>query len=474
MSKILGVDYRSLTLFRQIIALLYIFLFFVIRVLFFEYYSIDKGPFSNDAMQSVSNPPFLLFLLPNDVAFISFLVIGLIVGVLLFLGIFSSITAFLACGFYILSARRFIPYYYGTDEIVVVFLFLLGLVYYLNPKQHSENNYLNLQHNPFLILLFIQIAIIYFFNGINKTGMEWWNGEAVKMALFNVQFNKPLGIQFLHFDFLNKGLTYFTLLFEITLPLLIFYPAKSYCLRIMAGVLILAFHWGIDLFASVTLYKFTAIAFFILLMPANFWQKFSFLKYFLIDFNIRLKLPYISFFSNKVLGITLAVFLIFKACNASLERQNERYQFIKNETFKSINSVFTSRTYSPFRQYWFMFAPSPPVNSGYIAFEYVDGKNAPNNINIYGNNMPSKSFAYYHPFHVCSIIQFNRLDKGLFPAESQFILLQLFKFEVDKDEKLHSQRLYDQYELVLYKQSYEDFLHLNKYIFQRVVLANYE
>ena len=151
------------------------------------------------------------------------------------------------------------------------------------------------------------------------------------------------------------------------------------------------------------------IAFFILLMPSIFWQKFQVIKFLLIDLNIRLKIQSRSFFANKMLGIGLVLFLIFKAFNASLERQNERYQLIQNQTIKSINSALTSRTYSPFRQYWFMFAPSPPVNSGYIAFEYVDGKNMPLNINIYGNNMPNKSFAYYHPFHVCSIIQFNRL-----------------------------------------------------------------
>ena len=181
----MGIDYRSLTLFRQIIALLYIFLFFVIRVVYFPYFSVENGPFSNNVMKVIENPPILVNLISSDIGFIVFLAIGLIVGVILFLGIYTSISSFVAMVFYILSAKRFIPYSYGTDEIVIVCLFIIGFIYALSPKKQKINNVVSFTANPFLIVLFLQIALIYFCNGINKTSINWWSGEAVSMTLFN-------------------------------------------------------------------------------------------------------------------------------------------------------------------------------------------------------------------------------------------------------------------------------------------------
>ena len=165
---------------------------------------------------------------------------------------------------------------------------------------------------------------------------------------------------------------------------------------------------------------------------------------------------------------------VFKSIVASVDRHNERYHFIKNQKAVKIIDGITSSTYSPLRQYWFMFAPSPPRNIGYIAFEYVKDGSVIENINIYGDDILNKQFVYYHPFHMSILVHYSSVDKGAFPEESQFVLTRLFDYEIKKDIKANPERLIEDYELVIYKQSYENFVEEGKYDFERIVLASYE
>lgn len=459
-------------MFRQIMALVYIFLVFVVRVLYFDYHSVETGPFSNEVMRTIENAPILVNIIQSDVALKIYLVTAIAPGVLLFLGIFPSLSSFMAMIFYIILARRYFPYYYGTDELMVSILFVMGFFYLL--KNKDEGHYISVKNNPFILLLLLQITIVYCFNGLNKTHVNWWNGEAVSMALFNVQFNKPLGIYFLKFEWLNKFLTYFTLIFEISFPLWIFSVYKQKVFRVFAGVFILLFHWGINMFADVTLYKFTGLAFFFLLMPSEFWNKFKWLNNLLVpDIKVNFK-DFLNLKYAKILTFSLSLLLLFKAVNASVHRQNLRYKFIKNESLRRVNELLISTTYSPLRQYWFMFAPSPPEETGYFSFEYTDTLGTRFNANIYNDEMPNKKFPYYHPVHVCSIIQYANAVKGVLPKETEFVLISLFMFDIKNNILQHPERSIDNFELVMYKQSYDDFKKSKLYKFERIILAKFE
>jgi hypothetical protein len=472
MDRILGVDYRSLTAFRQIIALIYIFFIIVIRIVYFEYYSIEHGPFSNDVMLAITNRPILCNLISSDFQLILFMIVGASFGVLLFLGIYTSFASFISMFFLILFSRRFFPYYYGTDEVVVVCLFALGFVYLINPKKSQINNNISINANPFVLLLLLQVAIIYWFNGLNKTDISWWKGEAVSMAVFNVLFNKPLGIYMQQFPIINTFLTYFTLFFELIFIFLIFSPKYQKLTRIIAAIFIILFHWGIHFFVDVTLYKYTGIAFFFLLMPAEFWQKSPFLSKILIDKN-----SHISFKLNqnivKKIAYSVCAFIFMMAVNTSIYYQNNRYKFIQNNKVLDFMQFCKTDSYSPIRQYWFMFAPSPPKNTGYIAFEYVQDTTI-DNVNIYGNKMPTKNFCYFHPFHYAIITQYRSFDSGIISKETEFVLLSLFPFIVQKDRYFHLDRLQEYYVISSYRQSYQTFKINNKYKFKRLVIAEYK
>jgi hypothetical protein len=135
LEKILGIDFRSLMLFRQIIALLYIYTGVILRFQFFDFYSIEKGPFTNQVMSVIQNRPVLTYVLHTDLELKIFLCFAFLVGVLLFLGILPSITSFVAMFTYSLLSRRFFPYFYGVDEIIVSVLFVLGFVFLIRLKK---------------------------------------------------------------------------------------------------------------------------------------------------------------------------------------------------------------------------------------------------------------------------------------------------------------------------------------------------
>lgn len=461
-------------LFRQIIALLYIYTGVILRFQFFDFYSIEKGPFTNQVMSVIQNRPVLTYVLHTDIELKIFLCFAFLVGVLLFLGILPSITSFVAMFTYSLLSRRFFPYFYGVDEIIVSVLFVLGFVFLIRPKKEEENKEISILKNPFVLLLLFQTTIIYWFNGVNKTHISWWRGEAVSMATFNAFFNKPFALNFVNQDTLNAFLTYFTLAFELIFPILIFSKFKSNKLRMIAGFGIIIFHWGIHFFADVTLYKYTGIAFAVLLMPTVFWEKFKFLNKLVIKplFVLPYALP-ISLKAIKIFAFSLSFFLLFKAVNASLFKQNMRYHFIENKTILKTMESIISYSYSPFRQYWFMFAPSPPFETGYIGFDYI-GNEKKENINIYGNKMPMKNFEYYHPFHLSIIVQFNSIVKGHVPDENQFVLFSFFEYYIKNDIVIHPERKAEDYELAIYKQTYQDFRKKGKYDFERVVIASYK
>jgi hypothetical protein len=54
------------------------------------------------------------------------------------------------------------------------------------------------------------------------------------------------------------------------------------------------------------------------------------------------------------------------------------------------------------------------------------------NVNIYGNNMPTKNFCYFHPFHNAIITQYRSFDSGIISKESEFVLLISFPFYCTK------------------------------------------
>lgn len=467
--KISEIDCRSLTLFRQIIALIFLFKTCILKLVYFDYYSVESGPFANDVISDILNKPILASFINSDFQLIILLCISGLFAITLFLGIFPSLSALASLVFTIVINRRFFPFFDGSDQVLVTILFILFILY-IDYKNY--NGKIEFDSNPFVLVLLVQVSVIYFFNGVNKTHHSWWLGQAVDITLSNVLINKTSALFISKYSGLTKILTYSTLFFEILFPLLIFIPFKNSLFRIIASFFLIIFHWGISIFVDVSFYKYYGLAFAVLLLPASFWNY--------ISMNIKtttrvLKVVNFNKVFLKILSIFLCLFIVFKSFSSSIYRQNEVYKVFEHTSFINFIKNNQSRALSPFQQSWIMFAPSPPLAFGFIAFEYNNSVDSTfENINIYGNDILSKKYYHLNPVNSCLFLQFLKVEKGFISEESQFVLFNLFHYEVEKDIQRNPSRKIEDYQLVIYKQTYEEYKIEREYKFDRTILASFD
>jgi len=105
-------------------------------------------------------------------------------------------------------------------------------------------------------LIQLQMAIFYFFAGVEKLqGESWWQGYALWIALTNYEYATiPLGWLAEHFWIINLS-TYYTLLLELAFPFLVWgRPTRPY---LLAGACLLQV--GIALLLGLYLFSFVVI-----------------------------------------------------------------------------------------------------------------------------------------------------------------------------------------------------------------------
>ena len=94
-----------------------------------------------------------------------------------------------------------------------------------------------------------QVATIYFFTGLDKTGYDWMNGSAVYKMFQLDTFLTPIGY-FLR-DYItypvSKFFTYSTLGIEYLAPVILFLPFYSFILRFLFIIIYSIFHISIRL-----------------------------------------------------------------------------------------------------------------------------------------------------------------------------------------------------------------------------------
>jgi hypothetical protein len=122
--------------------------------------------------------------------------------------------------------------------------------------------------------LFLQIAFVYWFTALLKTGAEWRvDGTALYYALSAKQLETPIGAYLLQFPDLLKVLTFGTLALEIVAPLLLFSPFFTVPAR-MAGVAgVVGLHAGIAMTLAVGFFPWIGAACMVCFLPSWFWDK---------------------------------------------------------------------------------------------------------------------------------------------------------------------------------------------------------
>lgn len=322
------------------------------------------------------------------------LFIGIIISVMIILatGIYTRLMALLGCILLYFFFNRYQLLYFGWEMYASVMLFWLVLL----PSKFSGKEY----HSPIVAALFFQIGIIYFYNGISKNGDLWMNGKAVESFLSEVDKARLAADWLIQKPFLTSLLTYITLIIEIGIIFLLFIPVQTKKLRYLTCLLILSLHWGIDIFVDVGNFKYVATAVALLLLPGDVWDFIS-EKIPVVKQKINFKLPDYSFSIplriQKFVAICICILIVFSnlsqtASSQTNDRMKQVVEFLNlNKFFAKINHTFLPQ-YSFFTQYWHLYSPNPPGETGWMQVEFITLDN--DTISVFsGKPLPEKTFA---------------------------------------------------------------------------------
>lgn len=122
-------------------------------------------------------------------------------------------------------------------------------------------------------VLLAQVAAVYLFAGLMKTGTDWWrDGNAVENTLRLGSFARHFGQALLGFPELLAPLTRAALALELAAPLLLFFPLATGRVRMLAIALFVAFQLGLGV--SITLGGFPWVMSVAMLpfVPTGFWR----------------------------------------------------------------------------------------------------------------------------------------------------------------------------------------------------------
>ncbi len=122
--------------------------------------------------------------------------------------------------------------------------------------------------------LFMQIAFMYWFTALLKSGEEWRvDGTALYYALSLDQITTTIGA-FLHgFPPLLQALTFATLLLEAFGPFLLFCPLFTGPVRTAAIAAFMSLHFGIWLTMDIGLFPWISAFCMVCFLPSWFWEK---------------------------------------------------------------------------------------------------------------------------------------------------------------------------------------------------------
>lgn len=193
------------------------------------------------------------FFSPEYLTLVCLVAIGL--NVLFFLNVNNLLFGGLLYLVLVLFRLRNIYIMDGHDNLIA--LLVLYLSFY-------NNKFLSVTPNAIAFLVKFQICVVYFFSGLWKIDGELWkNGTALYYVLNTEDFDVYRISSILNgFPLLYKGLTYFTVFFEIAFPIFIWFNRFKLPLMVL-GVLL---HIGIFILMRIDSFSVTMLLCYVVLL----------------------------------------------------------------------------------------------------------------------------------------------------------------------------------------------------------------
>ncbi|HEU4536536.1 MAG TPA: HTTM domain-containing protein [Polyangiaceae bacterium] len=125
-----------------------------------------------------------------------------------------------------------------------------------------------------MVALAVQIAAIYFFNTVHKTGATWRNGESIHWVLWQnrIATNLAAWLRMHEPGWLSPLLTRATLIIEGAAPILVFSPFAQKYLRTAHVVAACSLHIGISLLMTLGPFSYVMIGLNLLMLPPELFD----------------------------------------------------------------------------------------------------------------------------------------------------------------------------------------------------------
>ncbi|MDQ3524854.1 MAG: HTTM domain-containing protein [Chloroflexota bacterium] len=276
-----GADLRSLAVFRIVLASI-VLLDMVGRAQNLQVHYADTGVLPRHIVIEALNPwRWSLYFLNGTVQFQGLLV-GLTVAAALAMLIgYRTRTMTIIVWVMMLSIHLRNPLVSSaSDTLVRLLLFWsmflpLGACWSLDRRRRPASERPSIQFLSMATVgLFAQIAFMYWFTALLKTGDTWRSdGTALYLALGAKHITRDFGDFLFQFETLLQWLTFASLGLEVIAPILLFSPIATGPVRTAAVAAIMAFQLGIYLTMDLGIFPWTSALCMVCFLPAWFWDR---------------------------------------------------------------------------------------------------------------------------------------------------------------------------------------------------------
>jgi hypothetical protein len=183
----------------------------------------------------------------------------------------------LACWYLVSSLQLRNPLVFIAGDTILRLLLFWGLFLPLGARLSLDAARPGAREQPHAFAsgasaaLLIQVALIYWVTGLQKSGGLWWSGQAVDYALRAEEWATPFGVWLRGQPAALVALDWATLALEILGPFLAFVPGRRGISRLAAVALFWSFHLGLAACMDIGLFPLFSMVAWLPFLPARIW-----------------------------------------------------------------------------------------------------------------------------------------------------------------------------------------------------------
>lgn len=300
---------------------------------------------------------------------------GLVVAALLMLGIATRVVAVLVWLVVVSMVNRTRPVMTG-GEMLLLTTTLYAMFAPLAARWSLDARRAHAKGEPVArtltsgtgFVFVLQWAIMYAVAGLSKNGPSWHEGHAISEALRTCYVAEPLGAALTLSPFMDRALTWSSIVAELALPFLLLSPFRRKHALALAALVIFGLHLGIAVLMRVGVFSYAVWVILPLLAPSELYDA--------IETRLARRPVSLAHARSPRPVAALRVVFVLLALGSFIEYGTFRLSIATRGFY--VRSEHLDALLKPFgiTQHWTMFAPNPPRTSDVlvVSARTVDGR----------------------------------------------------------------------------------------------------